>query len=1176
MQSPHHSNSRLALVTRRPGFTSALISFLVTSLILAGLVATSEPAHAQADPHAVVLDAYRFHPTAGNVQLLREAVADKLAAVGAPNGPSDIDADIALAASDESVRKAITPWFAAVLFEALLAPERTPAQDAFNSHFQGYYADTQVRIAQTTLNAWEEYQNPQYGPPSEYGPCCTLSLLYETGPSFAGFTPPNNAIGIGGAGYQALNEFLGPMADSGIPSIQGYFDDLGFDPGDGSQTVAALAGLGFTAGSMAVIYGAFAAYMAGVAAAQIAATTGTAVTTVTSVVAGQIVEKTIETAIAGATAITVGGTATTFAMAALVVVPLLIAGGMKIADFVQAAQFEEGLRATIEDSDRTTDFRGLVGLKTDYDAGLYYTPCRDGYDGVANSCYEPCPPGYTTNALNCTRDAHTIPKDAYHRGGGEAPTGCSDGRQLEGPRCYDPCPAGTTSDGVIRCYTDCPTGWTGTLTDCDQPDQFWDPYSLAEYDECAANTGSCTQKGGLYYVDCASPYEYESLQECQIPCPAGFDDTGEYCRRPFTERADGTAPDVCADPSRTSLEAGLCYQACQAGYGGIGVECVEQLVCPDGYSDTGRTCYRDPHTIGRASYDRGVGSPSQPEPEVIETNKATLFSFLLKLLVADPVDVGTLSNPRSAEVPPPSLPTPNVAPEVMLSPAATTEGAAATVDAVLYDPNPTDTHEVVVDWGDGSPEEAFTPADLPALQHTYADDGTYDVTVTAIDDRELSASATTAVEVANATPVVDVVGDSTEEGGTVNVAASFTDAGTNDTHTASVDWGDGTDPEPVTIGDLGSLSHAFVQDGDFTVTVTVTDDDGAAGVATATNVVANVLPSVVIDTLDGDIDEGGTATATVSFTDPGVLDSHTATVDWGDGSGPQSVDADDLASLSHTYAEDGTFGLAVSVDDDDGTATTGLPVTVTNVAPTVSVTGAEELQQEAVGTFEASFSDPGLNDTHTASVDWGDGSGPQSVALADLPALTHSWALDGAYEVTVTVTDDDGGLGTASMAVTVLSPRAVLADLADSLRGHENAKVRKAVEDLDDAIGHTAWIDDATLGDRGKKVFDDLAKAAKDLRKEGLVEEAAVVAEQALIVSSRAVETAQGNVDDADCAQLDCDRAQDELDKAWEDLARAEQALAAGDEDDAVKRARKAWDRAEKAMDRLGDLDDDD
>lgn len=85
---------------------------------------------------------------------------------------------------------------------------------------------------------------------------------------------------------------------------------------------------------------------------------------------------------------------------------------------------------------------------------------------------------------------------------------------------------------------------------------------------------------------------------------------------------------------------------------------------------------------------------------------------------------------------------------------------------------------------------------------------------------------------ANADPAVsiDPPADGTEVavGATVAVAASFTDAGGNDTHTCSIDWGDGTVEAGTLAGGDCTGSHAYATDGGYAVTVTVSDDDGGS------------------------------------------------------------------------------------------------------------------------------------------------------------------------------------------------------------------------------------------------------------------------------------------------------------------------------------------------------------
>ena len=145
-----------------------------------------------------------------------------------------------------------------------------------------------------------------------------------------------------------------------------------------------------------------------------------------------------------------------------------------------------------------------------------------------------------------------------------------------------------------------------------------------------------------------------------------------------------------------------------------------------------------------------------------------------------------------------------------------------------------------------------------AGSHVYADDGTYIVTVTVTDDDGGSTIGTFDVTVLNVTPTLDAGPDqSVDEGQTVSLApASFNDLGTLDTHIATIDWGNGTavdtglvtespfGPPGDTAGADGTIagSHVYADNGTYTVTVTVTDDEGATTSDTLTVNVNNVAP----------------------------------------------------------------------------------------------------------------------------------------------------------------------------------------------------------------------------------------------------------------------------------------------------------------------------------------------
>jgi PKD repeat protein len=178
------------------------------------------------------------------------------------------------------------------------------------------------------------------------------------------------------------------------------------------------------------------------------------------------------------------------------------------------------------------------------------------------------------------------------------------------------------------------------------------------------------------------------------------------------------------------------------------------------------------------------------------------------------------------------------------------EGSAVVFDgSASSDP---DGDQVAYDWdfGDGSPHgTGVNPS------HIYTDNrpGGYSVVLTVRDAGGLAGTANATANIDNVAPTVGVITapiDPLAVGQSVTASASFTDPGTLDTHTGTINWGDGTSSSAAVIEANGSGSaigsHAYAKAGVFTLTLTVTDKDGATARSTFEFVVVfDVIPGFV-------------------------------------------------------------------------------------------------------------------------------------------------------------------------------------------------------------------------------------------------------------------------------------------------------------------------------------------
>lgn len=223
-------------------------------------------------------------------------------------------------------------------------------------------------------------------------------------------------------------------------------------------------------------------------------------------------------------------------------------------------------------------------------------------------------------------------------------------------------------------------------------------------------------------------------------------------------------------------------------------------------------------------------------------------------------------------------------------------------------------------------------------------------------------------------------------------------------------------------GNLPNVSPAVGQFPIGTTIVTFTTTDSSNNQRTTTTTVS-VLNDPPVPNLGGPyvVNEGDSLGLSASATDP---ESDPVQFDWDlDKNGSFEVVNQTGATFNGI---DGPQTVSVlvktreNIPDRLNTVIKSVNVTVLNVEPTItgSVTGPTTPVPVGQAIFvNAPFTDPGVLDTHTASIDWGDGtvtSGTVLEANGDGTMLgSHAYTEGGLYTVTMTVTDKDGGFDVA-------------------------------------------------------------------------------------------------------------------------------------------------------------------
>ena len=331
----------------------------------------------------------------------------------------------------------------------------------------------------------------------------------------------------------------------------------------------------------------------------------------------------------------------------------------------------------------------------------------------------------------------------------------------------------------------------------------------------------------------------------------------------------------------------------------------------------------------------------------------------------------------------------------------------------------------------------------PNPSHQYDDNGSYVVTLIATDDDGGTDSGSVSVNVTNRDPSANAVDQTVQT--LVNVKFSGANSSDADGFIQGYDWlfHDGSHQ-------LGkNVQYMYADDGVYSVTLTVTDDDGAIDQHTLSVTVLNRAPSA--DLLTNRTQLNTTESVHFDADDSGDPDGVISNYTWifPGGQLRYGVVLDYAFNLAN-----GSYQVVLLVIDDDGAIDSAtVQIKVGNRAP-VAV-GPQAL----VGDTNENLDFDGTNsyDPDGILVNWSwdfvDGT-PKSYGAN----ATHAFSDDGLYNVRLTVRDDSGATDWTLVAVTVnnLAPQAIHLNLSTETLTEVRVN-GTASTDSDGIVSQWAW-----------------------------------------------------------------------------------------------------------------------
>ncbi len=282
-------------------------------------------------------------------------------------------------------------------------------------------------------------------------------------------------------------------------------------------------------------------------------------------------------------------------------------------------------------------------------------------------------------------------------------------------------------------------------------------------------------------------------------------------------------------------------------------------------------------------------------------------------------------------------------------------------------------------FGDGSTSTLTNPS------HTYAGDGSYTVTLSAMNNCDTVVSTQTVVIVTP--PSASFTASATS--GCAPLTVQFTN--TSSANSSTFNWQfPGGSPAS---SSAQNPSTTYSSAGTYTVTLTVSN---AAGTSTATQ----TITVIAVPTAGFTFAVNG---STANFTNSS---SNAASYAWNFGDGATST----ATNPSHTYAGDGTYTVTLNATNACGT------VTSTQTVVIVTPPSASFTMNASSGCAPLTVQFTNTSSANSSTFNWQFPGGNPSSSTAQNPSTTYSSA--GTYTVTLTVSNAAGS-STATQTVTV-------------------------------------------------------------------------------------------------------------------------------------------------------------